>query len=124
MGGPRLRGATLVYRRRVEDMPLADLPDDADEARRQKVEATRRRILEKAMQKYCFNVLPLRMPVGLLAEGDRLVGLRLQRTRVEGDQVHPVEGGVEDVRAPLVVSSIGSVPEPMQGVEQEGQLYR
>ncbi len=120
----RLRGATLVYRRRLEDMPLAEMPDDADEARRQKVEGTRRRILEKAMQKYCFNVLPLRMPVGLLTEGDRLVGLRLQRTRVEGGQARAVEGAIEEVRAPLVVSSIGSIPEPMQGVEQEGQLYR
>ena len=119
-----LRGATLVYRRRLEDMPLAEMPDDADEARRQKVEATRWRILEKAMQKYCFNVMSLRTPIGLLTAGDRLVGLRLQRTRVERGQAVPIEGAVQDVRAPLVVSSIGSVPEPMRGVEQEGHLYR
>jgi NADPH-dependent glutamate synthase beta subunit-like oxidoreductase len=119
-----LRGATLVYRRRLEDMPLADMPDGVDEARRQKVETTRRRILEKAMQKYCFNVMPLRIPVGLLTDGDRLVGLRLQRTRLDGEQAVPVEGAVADAPTALVVSSIGSVPEPMTGVEQQGQLYR
>jgi NADPH-dependent glutamate synthase beta subunit-like oxidoreductase len=119
-----LRGATLVYRRRIEDMPLVEMPEDVDEARRQKVEATRRRILEKAMQKYLFNVMPLRVPVGLLTAGDRLVGLRLQRTRIEGGQAVGIEGAVEDFRAPLVVSSIGSVPEPMEGVEQDGHLYR
>ncbi len=119
-----LRGATLVYRRRIEDMPLAEMPDGADESRRQKVETTRRRILEKAMQKYLFTVMPLRLPVAVLAEGERLAGLRLQRTRLEGGQAVPVEGAFEDVPAPLVVSSIGSVPEPMEGVEQDGHLYR
>jgi NADPH-dependent glutamate synthase beta subunit-like oxidoreductase len=118
-----LRGATLFYRRRIEDMPLTELPDDADPARQQKFEATRRRILEKAMQKYCFAVRPQRLPVGLLVEGDRLVGLRFQETRVEGGRAVPVPGAFEDVRAPLVVSSIGSVPEPLAGIAQDGVLY-
>lgn len=118
-----LEGATLYYRRRIEDMPLAEIPPDADDDKRRKLEATRRRILEKAVAKYCFQVEPLRVPVGLLVEGDRLVGVRFQRTRVEDGRAVPVEGDVEDVHAPLVVSSIGSVPEPMAGVAQEGLLY-
>ncbi len=119
-----LRGATLYYRRRIEDMPLADPPEGADEARRLRFEATRRKILEKAMQKYCFAVQPLRAPVGLLVEGDRLAGLRFQHTRVEQGRAVPIPGETEDVRAPLVVSSIGSIPEPMQGIDQESGLYR
>jgi ferredoxin--NADP+ reductase len=119
-----LRGATLFYRRRVEDMPLAEAPEDADPARLAKVEATRRRILKKAMQKYCFRVRPLMVPVGLVVEGDRLAGLRFQHTRVEDGHAVPIAGEVEEVRAPLVVSSIGSVPEPMEGVAQVGGLYR
>jgi NADPH-dependent glutamate synthase beta subunit-like oxidoreductase len=122
--GLGLRGATLIYRRRIEDMPLAEMPDHADETRRHKFEATRRRILEKAMQKYGFSVRAQRVPVGLLTRGDRLVGLRLQRTRIEDGRAVPVAGAFEEVRAPLVVSSIGSVPEPMEGVEQDGHLYR
>jgi NADPH-dependent glutamate synthase beta subunit-like oxidoreductase len=119
-----LHGATLFYRRRVEDMPLAEAPEDANAARLKKVESTRRRILEKAMQKYCFRVRPQMVPVGLVVEGDRLAGLRFQHTRIEGGRAVPVPGEVEEVRAPLVVSSIGSVPEPMEGVAQEDGLYR
>jgi ferredoxin--NADP+ reductase len=119
-----LTGATLYYRRRIEDMPLAEVPDDADAARRAKFETTRRRILEKAMQKYAFRVRPLMVPVGLLTDGDRLAGLRFQHTRVDGGRAVPVPGEMEDVRAPLVVSSIGSIPEPMTGIEQDGVLYR
>jgi ferredoxin--NADP+ reductase len=118
-----LKGATLFYRRRVEDMPLVETPEGADAARQQKVEATRRRILEKAMQKYCFKVQPLRVPVGLLVEGERLVGLRFQHTQVSQGRVTPVEGAIDDVRGPLVISSIGSIPAPVPGVPQRGEVY-
>jgi hypothetical protein len=118
-----LKAATLFYRRRIEDMPLTEIPDNADAARRQKLEATRRRILERAMEKYRFDVRPQRVPVGLLVDGDRLVGLRFQRTEIEGGRVVPVEGAIEEVRAPLVVSSIGSIPAPVPGIPQRGEVY-
>ena len=118
-----MQGATLFYRRRLEDIPLVEMPEAADAARQQKVEATRRRILEKAMQKYCFQVRPQRLPVGLLVEGERLVGLRFQQTQVVNGQVTPVEGAVEEVRAPLVISSIGSIPVPLPGIPQRGEVY-
>jgi NADPH-dependent glutamate synthase beta subunit-like oxidoreductase len=119
-----LLGATLYYRRRLEDMPLAEIPDDSDDEKRHKYEVTRRRILEKAMQKYCFQVRPQRIAVAALSEGDRLTGLRFQRTRVEDGRAVPVPDSFEDVHAPMVVSSIGSVPEPMAGIEQDGLLYQ
>lgn len=122
-GGLGLRGATLFYRRRIEDMPLVDVPEDADAARQQKFESTRRRILEKAMRKYLFRVEPQHLPVGVLTEGDRLVGLRFQRTRMEDGRVHLVEGATADVLGPLVISSIGSIPEPMPGIGGRGELY-
>jgi ferredoxin--NADP+ reductase len=118
-----LQGATLFYRRRIEDMPLVEMPEVADAGRQQKVEATRRRILEKAMQKYCFQVKPQRLPVGLLVEGERLVGLRFQHTQVTQGRVTPVEGAIDEVRSPLVISSIGSIPAPLPGIPQRGEVY-
>ena len=35
----------------------------------------------------------------------------------------PVEGAIEEVRAPLVISSIGSIPEPLPGIKERGELY-
>jgi len=119
-----LRPATLFYRRRIEDMPLGEIPEDADAARRHKVEVLRKRILTKAMQKYGFAVRPQHVPVGLLVDGDRLAGLRFQETTVVDGRAVPIEGAVHDVHAPLVISSIGSVPEPMRGIPQEGVLFR
>jgi len=118
-----MRGATLFYRRRVEDMPVTDMPEGGDAARRAKVEATRRRILEKAMAKYCFHARPESAPIGFLTTDDRLTGIRFQRTRVVDGRVEPIAGAIDAVSTPLVVSSIGSIPEPMPGIAERGELY-
>ena len=78
-----LAGCTLFYRRRVEDMPLVEPPEDATPERLEKVMKSRARLLEKAMEKYLFQVETLAAPDALLVEGDRLVGLRFRRTRME-----------------------------------------
>ncbi len=118
-----LRGAALYYRRRIEDMPITDMPEDADPRRREQVGQVRRRIVKKAMEKYCFPVQAERNPVGLIVEGGRLAGLHFQRTRVENGELRSVPGAFEEVRAPLVVSSIGSIPEPLRGIPQRGEFY-
>jgi hypothetical protein len=104
-------------------MPLIETPPEADAARAQRFAATRRKILEKAMQKYLFKSEPLRMPVGLVVDGGRLAGLRFQSTRIDDGRVVAVDGEVADVRAPLVISSIGSIPAPIPGIGQQGELY-
>ena len=67
-----IEGATIYYRRRVEDMPLMSAPEGADEARIKKVEAGRRRMLEKATKKYRFKVEPLCAPDKLILENGQL----------------------------------------------------
>jgi hypothetical protein len=118
-----LKGATLFYRRRIEDMPLADAPEDADAARRRKFGATRRRIVEKAMEKYCFHVQPQRAPVGLIVDNERLAGLRFQHTQLKDGRVIAVEGAIDEVHSPQVISSIGSIPVPIAGIPQRGEVY-
>jgi NADPH-dependent glutamate synthase beta subunit-like oxidoreductase len=117
-----LRGATLFYRRRVEDMPLVEAPEGADAARVAKVELARKRVLEKAIEKYRFQVEPLCMPDGLLVENDRLVGLRFRRTRFESGKLVPTDETFER-RGPVVISSIGSIPEPIPGIPTKGELF-
>jgi hypothetical protein len=117
-----LAGCTLFYRRRVEDMPLVEMPEGASPERRAKMETARRKLLDKAMEKYRFRVEPLSAPEGLLVEGDRLVGLRFRRTRIEGGKVIPTDETFER-RGSYVISSIGSIPEPIPGIETKGELF-
>jgi ferredoxin--NADP+ reductase len=117
-----LRGCTLFYRRRLEDMPLVEVPEGASAERRAKVEGARRKLLEKAIEKYRFRVEPLSAPDGLLVEGERLVGLRFRRTRVEGGRVTGTDETYER-RGTYVISSIGSIPEPIPGIDMKGELF-
>src|SRR3990172_9523482 len=70
-----LAGCTLFYRRRIEDMPLVEIPEDADEKRREKAMNARARLLEKAREKYGFRVEPLSAPEALVVENGRGGGL-------------------------------------------------
>jgi ferredoxin/flavodoxin---NADP+ reductase len=63
------------------------------------------------------------MPTGLLMEDGRLVGLKVAETKVEGRKAEPIAGSEYDLRAPLVISSIGSVPERIPGVVMNGEYY-
>ncbi len=117
-----LEGCTIFYRRRPEDMPLAEIPDGADEKRIAKMHTARKRLLEKAMDKFRFKLEPLSAPDALLTEDDRVVGLRLRRTRLEGGRVVPTDETYER-RGAYVISSIGSIPEPIAGIEMKGELF-
>lgn len=117
-----LRGSTLFYRRRTGDMPLVEFPDDATPERIDKVRKARARLLEKAMEKYLFRVEALAAPDGLLVEDDRLVGLRFRRTRMEGEKLVTTDECFER-RGPYVISSIGSIPEPIPAIEMKGELF-
>ncbi len=118
-----LAGCTLIYRSTIATMPIVEIPRDASPERREKGIGARQRLLAKAMEKYCFRIEPSAIPDGLIAEGGELVGLRLRRTRTEADEtVIPLDETFER-RGAYVISSIGSIPEPLEGVPMNGELY-
>ncbi len=117
-----LAGCTLYYRRRVEDMPLMEAPEGADEARLEKVRNGRARMLAKAQEKYRFDVEPLCAPDELIVEDGRLVGIRFRRTKIENGRVIPTDDTFE-ARGTWVISSIGSIPEAIPGIPMKGELF-
>jgi len=118
-----LEGCTLFYRRDAESMPLVEIPEGADEKRAEKVRTSRRKLLDKAMQKYRFKLEPLCMPDGLLIEDGQLVGLRFRRTRMEGGRPVPTDETFER-RGCYVISSIGSIPLQIEGIPMKGELFQ
>jgi ferredoxin--NADP+ reductase len=113
----------LFYRRRVLDMPLSDIAPDAPPKRAEAMRAARAKILEKAQRKYLFEFEPLRVPTGLIVEDGHLVGLQMSRTEVADGQVRTIPDSASPVRAPLIVSSIGSIPEQIPGIPVKGEVY-
>jgi NADPH-dependent glutamate synthase beta subunit-like oxidoreductase len=117
-----LEGCTLFYRRSEADMPLMEMPDGADEKRREKVYAGRQKMLAKAMEKYRFKFEPNCLPDGLLVENGQLVGLRFRRTVIENGRVVPLDQTFER-RGVYTISSIGSVPKEIPGIPMKGELF-
>lgn len=117
-----VRGCTLFYRRRKEDMPLAGMDDPTPE-QLTKLQAARVKIIDRVIRKYLVEFEPLCAPVATIVEGKRLVGLRFQKNEVVDGRLRALEGTEFDVRASMVISSIGSIPKPIEGVPTQGELY-
>lgn len=120
---PEVELPTLYYRRSMEEMPLASPPDDATERQLEKVRGARVKIMERVMDRYRVKFVGNRVPVAPIVEEERLAGLVFRKTEGEGRAMKEVPGSEEEVRAPLVISSIGSIPLPIVGLPMKGELY-
>jgi len=118
-----VKGCILLYRRREQDMPLAQPPENATPDQVAKTEMVRQKMLRLAQGKYLFRVQDRRLTTGIIVENGRMVGLKVVETKIEGRKADPIPGTEQELRAPLVVSSIGSVPEKLSGINMNGDYY-
>jgi NADPH-dependent glutamate synthase beta subunit-like oxidoreductase len=117
-----VKGCTLYYRRRVKDMPLSPMDTDTPE-KLAKAEMVREKVLNNYASKYLFKVEPLHMPVDKIVEDDQLVGVVMQETWIDNGKAVPVPGSEKEVRGAYVISSIGSVPEMIDGIPSKWGVY-
>ena len=106
-----VEGSLLLYRRRTDDMPLAQPAPDATPEQMEKTINARRKLLARAQEKYLFRVQDKTLPTRLIIEDGRIAGVETLRTEVDGRKATPIEGTGETFRTELILSSIGSVPE-------------
>ncbi len=118
-----VKGCTLYYRRRAIDMPLSPMPTNTPE-QLEKAQLVRQKILDNFQRKYLFKFEPCAVPFGKITENGRLGAMRFQSTKIENNQVITAENDVFQVEAPLVVSSIGSIPEMIKGIPSDGSIFK
>lgn len=110
--------AKLVYRRTAKYMPLKSPKDDTKES----VEAAQKvseKLLNKYVEKYLFDFIPLAIPVDFTEKNDKLTGVVFQHVVLENGKVVPVEKSLFELKTSMLISSIGSIPEQIQGLEYE-----
>ena len=113
-----INGVTLVYRRNAEDMPLKSPKDDTQKS----IQAARevsKKLLEKYKEKYKFKFKPLSVPIDYIEENNSLKGILLQKVKLYNGRIVPIENETETLRSDMFVSSIGSIPEQLDGLEYE-----
>ena len=118
-----LKGCTIYYRRRIKDMPLSTQATDTPAALL-KAQTIQEKIFKNYQSKYLFNIQPCTVPIGTIVENNRLIGLQMQRTAIKKNKVVPIPNSAYEVRSPLVISSIGSIPEPIAGIPMKWQTYQ
>ncbi len=117
-----LKGCTLFYRRRDLDMPLSPLPTDTPEQLK-KAQMVRKKIMDNFLRKYLFKFEPCWAPLELLHDGETVTGMLFQKTEIVDNRVVPVQGNTKEFYAPLIISSIGSLPEPIEGIPTRGSVF-
>ncbi len=118
-----LKGCTLYYRRRAEDMPLVAIPEGPPELI-EKGQQTRLKIMAKAQRNFLFHFKELHTPVDIIANDGTLEGLVFANTTVENGKATVLDGSEYEVKAPLVISSVGSLPEMIEGIPSVDQVFK
>src|SRR6202521_3302675 len=85
-----VKGCLLIYRRRMQDMPLQQPPENATPEQVAKTEQVRQKVLRLAQDKFLFRVQDCTLTQGLVVENGRLVGLKVVRTKVQGRKADPI----------------------------------
>ena len=116
-----VKGCLLIYRRREQDMPLAQPPDNATPEQIAKTEQVRQKMLKLARDRYLFRFQERRLTLGFVEENGHVVGLQVGETKVEGRKAELIPGSETVIPTSLVMSSIGSVPEKIPGVNMKGE---
>jgi ferredoxin--NADP+ reductase len=119
-----LMGCTLYYRRKITDMPLSSLPENPTEHELDTAARVRQKIFDNVQKKFLFNCLECHTPVATVVKRDRLTGLIFHRTEIVDGRVHELMDQEIVKESPLVISAIGSLPEPLGEIPMNGDTYR
>ncbi len=119
-----LKGCTLFTRLDVGGMPLTPMPENPTPEEREKAMNTRKKMMAKVQEKFLFNLQTLRAPVDKITKAGRLAGLVFEETRDENGKLESVPDSTKPYPAPLVISSIGSIPEKIPGLPYDEDIFK
>ncbi|MFK5958386.1 MAG: hypothetical protein QM495_05870 [Lutibacter sp.] len=113
-----LKKARLVYRRTAKDMPLKPPKNESEES----IEAAKlvsEKLLNKYIEKYLFEFIPLSIPINFSEENNKLTGVVFHHITIEKGKFQPIKDSLFELKTEMLISSIGSVPEQLEGLEYE-----
>ncbi|APF19753.1 hypothetical protein Calab_0209 [Caldithrix abyssi DSM 13497] len=105
----------LIVRRSVEELPLTVLPENPTQEQLEKAAETRRKLIEKLKEKFPFELVERHHLKDMIVKDGQLRGLVFVE---KGKQEKIVS-----IETELVISAIGSIPEPLPGIPMKGEIY-
>ena len=113
-----IEGVSLIYRRNARDMPLKSPKDNTPESI-EKAKDVSERLLQTYLDKYKFKFIPLSVPFDFIEEENTFKGLVIQKVELINGKVIPLDNQKEIIKSELLISSIGSIPDQIEGLEYE-----
>jgi len=114
----KIKKVKLIYRRTAKDMPLKSQKDNLIES----IEAAQivsEKLLNKYKDAYLFDFIPLSIPISIVERKDKLSGLILQKVAIKNGVVVPIKDNFKEIKADMIISSIGSIPEKIHGLNYD-----
>jgi ferredoxin--NADP+ reductase len=108
-----------VYRRTAYDMPLKTPRDDSEESV-QKAREVSNRLLHKYASNFLFEFVPLGSPIEKIEENGKLQAVVFQKNELIGGKILPLKDETFTLKTPLLISSIGSLPDRITGLPYDG----
>jgi ferredoxin/flavodoxin---NADP+ reductase len=118
-----LKNCKIIYRRRIIDMPLSPDPVTDSLAELEKSRSVRKKIVSLAEEKFLFKVIECQSPKDIIQKEGKITGLLMQKNKIENNRAVPIENEIYELETPLVISSIGSVPEEIPGINSDGEKF-
>jgi ferredoxin--NADP+ reductase len=110
--------AKLIYRRTAKDMPLKSPKDEKKESI-EIAEKVSEKLLNKYQEKYLFEFVPFCIPVDFIEKDNKLIEIIFQKVHVENGKIKPIKNSFLNIKTEMVISSIGSIPEKINGLKYE-----
>jgi hypothetical protein len=104
-------------------MPLASM-ENPTPAQQEKLRVSRGKIMDKVMRKFLVRLETNAAPIRAIEREGALGGIVFQRTEIVDGRVVKLEGSEFEAPSKQVISSIGSIPMPIDGLPMKGELYR
>ncbi len=114
----KVQKVKLVYRRTARDMPLKS-PKDTTKESIEAAKVVSEKLLSKYLEKYLFEFIPLSIPVNFTENNNKLTGIVFQNVASENGKIKPIDGSFFEIKTDMLISSIGSVPEKMEGLQYD-----
>jgi len=118
-----IKGCRIFYRRRIIDMPLSPNPASNSDEDIAKAHNVRKKIVALAESKFLFKIEECFSPIETIVEENTLHGLIMQKNKIVDGKTVPLINEKQSIHAPLVISSIGSVPDKIDGITQAGERF-
>ncbi|MCF6180935.1 FAD-dependent oxidoreductase [Lutibacter sp.] len=113
-----IKKARLVYRRTAKEMPLKAPKDDTIE-NIEKAHEVSRKLLVKYQEKYLFDFIPQSIPLSFNEKNGKLIGVIFQKVATIDGKITPIQNSTFELKTETLISSIGSVPEQIDGLLYE-----